>query len=1081
VPWGGGDSILLGTAHQGLFLFDGASIQPFPTEADAYLAKCVVSHGQLLGDGNLAVSGINGGCFILDRQGRFLMHLDRKTGLQEEMVNRLYLDSRSRLWLALNRGLAKVEWPSPFTTFGEEAGLDGAVNVLLRHEGVLYAGTSKGLFLLERTPGPGKGNLNLAFGGLWRFRNVGGLSGRIWNLLEAQGRLLVADDNGVHEVRKDRATLVMSTGQEALALVQSSRDPARVFVGLNPGLASMRLAGGRWQFEGPVAEVKGEVRTIAEQADGTLCQAGKGEPLLEAFGTADGLPSSAHNFVRTLASGMVVTTHDGFYRFNEGVRRFEPDPRFRTMLPGGRWYPDGVTEGQDGRIWMQVLNEATGEHLTGYAGPAEAGRYSFQGAPWNRISETTLYAILPEPGGAVWMGGPDGLVRYDAAQERVFPWNLPPLVRRVLGKDQRVLYGGAGEWAGADNVPYASNTLRFEFAAPGGTPHSATRYQVKLEGVDKDWSAWTRETFRDYTNLSEGRYRFQVRSRNGQGQISGVATLPFRVLAPFYRSWWAYLIYLATLGGLVHLLILWRLQRSRIMRRLLVRKVVERTEQLRRKTAQLELAKTAAEAATRAKSQFLANMSHEIRTPLNTILGYSEILRDEVADPRHRDHLSAITSGGKALLGIIGDILDLSKIEAGRVELEYAPVEVFELIQEVARTFALRCREKGLEMRVEVDPALPRVLVVSQVHLRQILFNLIGNAVKFTEGGAIRVALKESGRAFDTVDLVLDVEDTGIGIPLDQIDTIFDAFQQVPGQDASRFGGTGLGLAICRRLADMMGGTLKVRSAQGLGSTFTLLLPGVPISQEEALREEASGPFRGSFLPSTLLLVDDIRPNRDLVKHFFRACPFRFLEAGDGAEAVAIARAEHPDLIIMDLRMPFMDGIEATRILKADPQARSIPVIILTASTTQADEGPVWESGADGFLRKPISRIRLAAEIARFLPFHGEPEAVPAPPDPAREALPPTVRAQLPELLAELDGQAMEEWEILKDAFFIDRMTAFSERMGTLARRYQEPGLGDWAGTVRAQAGAFDMENLPGTFRRFPEVVAGIRKLCPGD
>jgi hypothetical protein len=194
---------------------------------------------------------------------------------------------------------------------------------------------------------------------------------------------------------------------------------------------------------------------------------------------------------------------------------------------------------------------------------------------------------------------------------------------------------------------------------------------------------------------------------------------------------------------------------------------------------------------------------------------------------------------------------------------------------------------------------------------------------------------------------------------------------------------------------------------------------------------------------------------------------------------VAIARRENPDLIIMDLRMPGMDGIEATRILKADPRTRALPVIILTASTTKADEGPVWESGADGFLRKPISRIRLAAEIARFLPFQGAPEEageVQAPP-----ALPAEVRAQLPGLLAGLDGEAMAEWETLKDSFFIDRMKAFSERMGTLAAQYQEPGLGAWAAKARDQAGAFDMENLPTTFRRFPEVVAGIRRQCAED
>jgi len=401
--------------------------------------------------------------------------------------------------------------------------------------------------------------------------------------------------------------------------------------------------------------------------------------------------------------------------------------------------------------------------------------------------------------------------------------------------------GGTGAWDGT-RLPYAANTLRFEFAAPGTVPEAATRYQVRLEGLDKDFSAWSQETFRDYTNLFEGRYRLLVRARDGAGQVTGTVALPFRILPPFYRTWWAYGAYAAALVVLGRFLVQWSLWRSRMARRILVRKVAERTEQLRRKTGQLEQAKSAAEAATRAKSEFLANMSHEIRTPLNAILGYSELLRDEVTEPRHREHLAAITSGGKALLGVIGDILDLSKIEAGRTELEYAPANLADLLDDVVRTFSLRCREKGLALQVEIDPVLPRTLVLSQVHLRQILFNLVGNAVRFTERGSIRMVLRELARGRDCVDLSLEVRDTGIGIPENQRETIFEAFRQVAGQDASRYGGTGLGLAICRRLADMMGGELRVASLEGQGSTFTLVLHGVAVPGQDAAREEAAPP-----------------------------------------------------------------------------------------------------------------------------------------------------------------------------------------------------------------------------------------------
>jgi len=1010
------------------------------------------------------------------------------------------VDRHRRLWLALSRGLARVEWPGHLTAFGLESGLDGSVTSLARKGGSLYAGTNQGIYVLEgRSPEPpGKEGPELSFGPLRRFRKVPGFDNRVWGFLSVGDRLLASTSWGVYEVSGGKAACLLKTiplDGDALCLAPSLKDPARVFVGLSQGLGSLRLAGGRWRDEGRVPGVKAEVRTIVERPDGSLwlgtqasgvfhvtLPATWGRPeegigpgaAVESFGVAQGLPGLAHAFVKVLGSRVVVTTHHGFYGFNEASRRFEPDPRFRTLFPEGDRYTEGVQEGPDGRIWMHLLDEATGGRATGYAAPDAGGAYHFEGGPWARLADNAIFTFLPERE-AVWLGGPDGLVRYDPAADRPLPWTSLPLIRRISGAGSRVLFGGAGTWAGSGSLPYADNTLRFEFAAPGGAPDLATRYQVRLEGYTRDWSPWTAETIRDYTNLPEGRYRFQVRARNGLGQVTPVAEAGFRILPPFYRTWWACLAYAAALAALVHYLVRWRLRVSHRARRILVRKVAERTEQLKLKTIQLGQAKAAAEAATRAKSEFLANMSHEIRTPLNTILGYAEILKDEVPEARHRDHLAAISAGGKALLGIIGDILDLSKIEAGRMDLDLVPTNLADLVEEVVRTFSLRCREKGLALGVELDPVLPRILVVSQVHLRQILFNLVGNAVKFTERGAIRVTLKETGRGEGGVALTIEVGDTGIGIPGDQLGSIFEAFHQTAGQDASRYGGTGLGLAISRRLAGIMGGSLTVASTEGRGSTFTLSLPAVAIAPAEAAQGGLEGAFRGTFLPATVLLADDARPNRELVKLFFEATPLRFLEAADGAEALRLARTEHPDLIIMDLRMPLMDGLEATRLLKAEDELKGIPVIILTASTTAEAGGLVLAGGADAFLHKPVSRIRLATEMARFLPHLPAASAPLAAGEPA--PLTPAVRAALPELLALLEGGLLAEWARLKDGFFIERMVAFSAQTGELADRFQEPGLKAWSLGVREQARSFDMENLPGTFRRFPEVVEAIRRL----
>ncbi|BDU75895.1 hybrid sensor histidine kinase/response regulator [Mesoterricola sediminis] len=1095
VPWGAGQGILVGTSKSGLLLFDGHGFEPFPTEADPLLKRMVISTGILLPDGTLAIGGLYGGCVVLDRQGRILLHLDRRNGLPDESLNRLYADRQARLWAATNRGMARVEWPGPLTAFGEDQGLLGSLSCLKRWKGSLYAGTSQGLFRLVRTQVPqdppgavidpkAKAFPELSFGGMWRFRPVEGPTGRVWRLVEDRGRLLACNAHGVYEVGLERARRVYEGGAErdTFDLVASRRTPGLWFAGTHAGLWMYRERGGTWRREGQVPGVTGEVRALVGLEDGTLWAGtnasgafhvipGEGrEPLrVEAFGKAEGLPSPAHDFPHLLPSGVVFATHKGFYRFNAFSRRFEPDPRFAGTLPPGDWYPEVVVGGPDGRLWMHLYNDLTGERLTGAAVPGPDGRFRLEAGAWRRIGDATLAGALAEPDGTVWMGGADGLFRYDPKAERQPAEAAPPLVRKVSVQGGGLLFGGSGLWQGAFRIPYAHRNLRFEFAAPAAPPDGSLRYQVRLVGNARDWSAPTAETLRDYTNLWEGKYRFQVRTVTALGQVSEPAEAVFRILPPWYRSWWAYLAYAGLVAAGIRGLIRLSLWRSRQAKRILMRKVAERTDQLRRRTAQLEQAKTAAEAAALAKSEFLANMSHEIRTPLNAILGYSEILQDEVAEPRHREHLAAIASGGKALLGVIGDILDLSKIEAGRVEPEHRPTDVRALLEDVARAFTLRCREKRLRLEVEAGADLPSYLVLSPVHLRQILFNLVGNAVKFTEEGVIRVSLRELARQGDCLDLRIDVEDTGIGIPADQLEAIFEPFHQARGQDMVRYGGTGLGLAICRRLAALMGGNLTVASTEALGSTFTLRLFGLPIADEASVAGEPTGPFRGAFRPATLLLVDDVPSNRDLLKAFFEPGPFTFLEASDGGEALRTAASGRPDLILMDLRMPGMDGLEATRLLKADPALQAIPVILLTASTTVTDEAPIWASGVDGFLRKPVSRTRLAAEMARFLPLEAPPEAR-VDEQPA-EASP---GASTPELLAELEAE-LPEWTRLKDVFFIDRMAAFAVRIAAIGDRHGSPALQTWAGRVQDQARAYDMENLPTTFRRFADVVEDLR------
>ena len=385
-----------------------------------------------------------------------------------------------------------------------------------------------------------------------------------------------------------------------------------------------------------------------------------------------------------------------------------------------------------------------------------------------------------------------------------------------------------------------------------------------------------------------------------------------------------------------------------------------------------------ARAATRAKTEFLANMSHEIRTPMTAILGYADILSERIADPEDREALGIIREHGRYLLQIINDILDLSTIEAGRLELSFRRVSIFQLLHHVQELMRVRAHEKGLSLTVEYPDLMPAVVRTDPVRLRQILINLLSNAIKFTERGGVRIRADYHHHPSLPV-LEIEIRDTGVGMSEAKLAALFEPFTQVDGTAQRRFGGTGLGLSISRRLAEMLGGTISVESQEGKGSTFRIVVAtGLMddlrmISAEEGMaflkapEEPLMGPER---LNLRILLAEDNRTNQRLVRHVLEKLGAWVGVAENGREAVDTAlaareRGEAYDIILMDIQMPGMDGHAAARELRRRGYEGAI--IALTAHAMERDRDAALEAGCDDHCTKPIDRHQLVAAILNQL------------------------------------------------------------------------------------------------------------------
>jgi signal transduction histidine kinase/CheY-like chemotaxis protein len=424
-------------------------------------------------------------------------------------------------------------------------------------------------------------------------------------------------------------------------------------------------------------------------------------------------------------------------------------------------------------------------------------------------------------------------------------------------------------------------------------------------------------------------------------------------------------LYLAA-TGLVTARLRDRLRQALHAARSLVDALNQKAADLQAQAAELDAARRQADEANLAKSQFLAVTSHEIRTPMNGILGTAELLMETELTPTQKRYVQTAHRSASALLALINDVLDLSRIENGKLRLNPADIDVRELVAEAVELVAITARDRPIELRCTVSPRLPQRVNADPLRLRQLLVNLLHNATKFTERGSVRLDIDVLAQDAAALTVRLAVTDTGIGIAPDQLGTIFEAFEQVDASSTRRHGGSGLGLAIVKDLAALMGGSVGVESELGVGSRFwvELLFARAAAAPQppDAVDDDDEA------MPSVLVVEDDL-VNQMIVEDMLKVLGCEVQVAGSGVEAVQAAARQPLDLIFMDCHMPLMDGYEATRRIRDDENAqgrRRRPIVALTADTLQSDRERCLDAGMDDFLSKPVSRAQLATTVSRW-------------------------------------------------------------------------------------------------------------------